>query len=65
MIFHKTSQVKYYTVKEVAEILKMHPQRVRQAILEHRLGAFRKGENGTDLIFQKQIDAFLIPAGLI
>ena len=55
--------MKYYTVKEVAEILKMHPQRVRQAILEHRLGAFRKGENGTYLITQKQIDAFLIPAG--
>ena len=60
---HKTSQVKYYTVKEVAEMLKMHPDEVRRAIVAHRLGAFRKGERGAYLITQKQIDAFLVPAG--
>lgn len=63
MKFHKTSQVKYYTVKEAAEMLRMHPHEVRRAIVEHRLGAFRKGERGTYLITQKHIDAFLVPAG--
>ena len=60
---HKASQVKYYTVKEAAEMLRMHPHEVRRAIVEHRLGAFRKGERGTYLITQKHIDAFLVPAG--
>ena len=55
--------MQYYTVKEAAKLLKMHPQRVRQAILEHKLGALRKGDRGSYLITQKQIDAFLIPAG--
>lgn len=55
--------MQYFTIKEAAQILKMHPQRVRQAILEHRLGAFRKGERGSYLITQKHIDAFLVPAG--
>ena len=53
----------YFTVKEAAEMLKMHPHEVRRAIVEHRLGAFRKGERGSYLITQKQIDAFLVPAG--
>ena len=44
-------------------MLKMHPNEVRRAIVEHRLGAFRKGNNGAYLITLKQIDAFLIPAG--
>ena len=55
--------MQYYTVKEAAKLLKMHPQRVRQAILDLRLGAFRKGGQGTYLITQKHIDAFLVPAG--
>ena len=59
----KTPQVEYYTVKEAAEMLKMHPNEVRRAIVEHRLGAFRKGYNGSYLITLKQIDAFLVPAG--
>lgn len=41
----------------------MHPNEVRKAIVEHRLGAFRKGQRGSYLITQKQIDAFLVPAG--
>lgn len=53
----------YLTVKEAAELLKMHPNEVRRAIVEHRLGALRKGERGAYLITQKQIDAFLVPAG--
>ena len=44
-------------------MLKMHPREVWRAISEHRLGAFRKGERGAYLITQKQIDAFLVPAG--
>ena len=44
-------------------MLKMHPDEVRRAITDHRLGAFRKGERGAYLITQKQIDAFLVPAG--
>ena len=44
-------------------MLKMHPHEVRRAIVEHRLGAFRKGERGSYLITQKHIDAFLVPAG--
>ena len=63
MKFHKTSQVKYYTVKEVGEMLRMHPNEVRKAIHERRLGAFRRGERGAFLLTQKHIDAFLIPAG--
>ena len=63
MIFHKTSQVKYYTVKEVGEMLRMHPNEVRKAIHERRLGAFRRGKKGAFLLTQKHIDAFLIPAG--
>ena len=59
----QTSQVKYYTVKEVAEMLRMHPNEVRKAIVEHRLGALRKGERGSYLLTQKHIDAFLVPAG--
>ena len=55
--------MQYYTVKEAATLLKMHPDEVRRAIVAHRLGAFRKGERGAYLITQKQIDAFLIPAG--
>jgi len=35
--------MKFYTVKEAAEILRMHPQEVRKAIVEHRLGALRRG----------------------
>ena len=50
-------------MKEAAEMLKMHPNEVRRAIVEHRLGAFRKGYNGSYLITLKQIDAFLVPAG--
>ena len=53
----------YYTAKEAAEILRMHPQEVRKAILDLRLGAFRKGNRGAYLITQKHIDAFLVPAG--
>ena len=55
--------MKYFTVKEAAEMLKMHPNEVRRAIVEHRLGALRKGERGAYLITQRQIDAFLVPAG--
>ena len=53
----------YYTVKEAAEMLRMHPNEVRKAIVEHRLGALRKGERGSYLLTQKHIDAFLVPAG--
>ena len=63
MKFYKTSQVKYYTVKEVAEMLHMHPNEVRKAIVEHRLGALRKGHRGSYLLTQKHIDSFLVPAG--
>lgn len=55
--------MQYFTVKEAAQMLKMHPREVWRAISEHRLGAFRKGERGAYLITQKQIDAFLVPAG--
>ena len=55
--------MQYYTVKEAATLLKMHPDEVRRAIVDHRLGAFRKGERGAYLIAQKQIDAFLVPVG--
>ena len=61
---HKTSQVKYYTLKEAAEILRMNPEVVRKAISSHKLGAFRKGGGrGPYLITQKQIEAYLEPAG--
>jgi excisionase family DNA binding protein len=60
---HKTSQVKYYTVKEVAEMLRMHPVCVRKAITDHKLGALRKGPRGKYLITPKQIEAYLVPAG--
>ena len=55
--------MKYFTVDQVADMLHMHPQRVRKAILDLKLGAFRKGERGSCLITQKQIDAFFVPAG--
>ena len=32
--------MQYFTVKEAAQMLKMHHE-VRRAIVEHRLGAFR------------------------
>ena len=35
--------MKYYTLKEAAEILRMNPEVVRKAISSHKLGAFRKG----------------------
>ena len=55
--------MQYYTVKEAAKLLRMHPDEVRRAIVKHSLGAFRKGERGTYLITQKHIDAYLVPAG--
>lgn len=55
--------MQYFTVKEAAQILRMHPQEVRKAILEHRLGAFRRGDRGSYLLTQKHIDRFLVPAG--
>lgn len=62
-IYKLCKLMQYYTVKEAALLLKMHPQRVRQAILDLKLGAFRKGGRGAYLITQKHIDAFLVPAG--
>ena len=44
-------------------MLRIHPNEVRKAIHERRLGAFRRGERGAFLLTQKHIDAFLIPAG--
>tara|TARA_R100001440_G_scaffold54157_1_gene73986 strand:- start:3338 stop:3532 length:195 start_codon:yes stop_codon:yes gene_type:complete len=55
--------MQYFTVKEAAHILRMHPREVWKAISEHRLGAFRRGERGAYLITQKHIDRFLVPAG--
>lgn len=55
--------MQYFTIKEAAEKLRMHPQEVYRAITEHRLGAFRKGQRGSYLLTQKQIDAFLVPVG--
>ena len=55
--------MQYYTIKEAADILKMHPSRVRKAILDHKLGALRKGPGGKYLITPKQIEAYLVPAG--
>lgn len=55
--------MKYYTVKEVAEILRMNPESVRLMIVEHKLGAYRKGGKGKYLISEKQIKAFLVPVG--
>ena len=55
--------MKFYTIKEAAEILRMHPDEVRRAIVDHRMGAFRKGERGAYLITPKQIEAFLVPVG--
>ena len=57
------TRMTYMTVKEAAKVLRMHPQEVRKAILEHRLGALRRGERGAYLITPKHIEAFLIPAG--
>ena len=56
-------KMQYYTVTQAAELLQMHPESVRQLINSHELGAFRKGPRGRFLISQKQIDAFLVPAG--
>jgi len=56
-------KMQYYTVTQAAELLQMHPESVRQLISSHELGAFRKGARGRFLITQKQIDAFLVPAG--
>ena len=53
----------YLTIKEAAEQLRMHPNRVYQLIQEQKLGAFQAGPGGTYRITQKQIDAFLIPVG--
>ena len=55
----------YYTVKEVAAILKLHPDRVRQAIARHELGALRmgKGPRAPYRITQAHIDKYLQPAG--
>lgn len=59
-----TQMMKYYTLKEAAEILRMNPEVVRKAISDHKLGAFRKGGGrGPYLITQKHIDAYLVPAG--
>ena len=54
---------KYYTINEAAEILRMNPESVRLMIVEHKLGAFRKGGKGKYLITEKQITAFLVPVG--
>ena len=43
-------------------MLRMHPNEVRKAIHERRLGALRRGERGAFLLTQKHIDAFLVPA---
>ena len=48
--------MQYFTAEEAAKILRMHPQEVRKAILDLRLGAFRKGNRGAYLITQKHID---------
>lgn len=44
-------------------MLHMHSNEVRKAIVEHRLGALRKGHRGSYLLTQKHIDSFLVPAG--
>ena len=56
-------KIEFYTVTQAAKLLQMHPESVRQLINSHELGAFRKGPRGRFLISQKQIDAFLVPAG--
>ena len=56
--------MKYYTLNEAADILRMNPEVVRKAISSYQLGAFRKGGGrGPYLITQKQIEAYLVPAG--
>ena len=41
----------------------MNRESVRLMIVEHKLGAYRKGGKGKYLISEKQIKAFLVPVG--
>jgi excisionase family DNA binding protein len=56
---------RYYTVKEAAEILQLHPDRVRAAIARHELGAFRMGSGprARYRITDAHIEKYLQPAG--
>jgi len=53
---------KYLTVREAAEILRLHPDSIRTAIKTGRLSAHRSGPHGRYLITEKAIEAFLKPA---
>ena len=54
--------MQYLTVKEAAQVLRLHPDSVRAAIKTGRLAAYRNGPRGRYYITQKAIEAYLKPA---
>ena len=54
--------MQYLTVKEAAQVLRLHPDSVRAAIKTGRLAAYRNGPRGRYYITEKAIEAYLKPA---